>query len=268
MKPKESNKITYYARIWFTTFKHSLSKSTTYRLEVVARALRGIFLVVVQIVLINAVIGNEETFVGWRKEEMYLLAGVFNTVNYVSWSFFSINLWRMEEKILKGEFDFILTKPFSSIFGASFTEFFIDDLVSAVSGFMLIGYYVINNFGDITFINSIFFIISILCAFAIWFSFELIFASFDFIKVKNGLRELKKQLVGIGKYPVDIWGGNLKSIFFTFLPIAFVGSVPARVLQGYYDWRFVVLSVIISIIFVLLARVIWYKSLKKYSSVG
>jgi ABC-2 type transport system permease protein len=268
MKQKESSKIRYYSRIWVTMLKHSLSKASTFRLEVVARALRGIFLVVVQVILINAIIGDSETFVGWTKHEMYLLAGVFNTINYVSWSLFSINLWRLEEKILKGEFDFILTKPYSSIFGASFTEFFVDDFVSAISGVMLIGYYVINHFSEITLLNSFLFLISSLSAFLIWFSFELLFASFDFIKIKNGLREVKKQLVGIGKFPIDIWNGNVKYIFYTFLPIAFVGSVPARVFQGYFDWKYVVFSVLISILFFLIARFVWYKALRRYSSVG
>lgn len=268
MNQKGFSKIRYYLRIWYVIFKQSLSKAGTYRVEVLARAIRGIFLVITQIIFINAVIGESDNFVGWSLDEMYLLAGIFNTINYLSWSVFSINLWRLEEKILKGEFDFILLKPISSIFGSSFTEFFVDDAMSAISGLILIGYYVVNNFAMLTVGSVLLFILSMVSAFIIWFSFELIFASFDFIRIKNGLREIKKQIVGVGKFPVDIWQGNMKYIFYTILPIAFVGSVPARVINGYFDWKYVVASLVISTLFLLLARGIWYRALKKYTSVG
>lgn len=268
MKQKGFNKIRYYFKVWYSITKQSLSKASTYKVEVIARALRGIFLVVTQIIFINAVIGNNSTFVGWTREELYLLAGVFNIINYISWSVFSINLWRLEEKILKGEFDFILLKPFSSIFGASFTEFFIDDAVSAISGFILVGYYVFNNLESITLINSLMFIITILAAFVVWFSFELMFASFDFIKPKNGMREIKKQLVGIGKFPTEIWQGNVRYIFYTILPIAFVGAVPAKIIIGDIGWNYVLIALLISLVTLMTARFIWNWALKRYTSAG
>ncbi|MBI2357111.1 ABC-2 family transporter protein [Candidatus Dojkabacteria bacterium] len=268
MKQKEFSIFKYYRTIWITIFKQSLSKAGTYRIEVIARSLRGVFLVVTQVIFINAVIGGSKSFVGWSLDEMYLLAGIFNTINYMSWSLFSINLWRLEEKILKGEFDFILLKPVSSIFGASFTEFFVDDAMSAISGVLLIGYYVVNHYQEFTLSLVLLFLITMLSAFIIWFSFELIFASFDFVRVKNGLREIKKQITGVGKFPSDIWQGNMKYVFFTILPVAFVGSVPARVLSGVFDWRYAVLSVVISLAFFFLAKAIWYHSLKRYTSAG
>ena len=266
MKRKVSSKIKYYLNVWLAVLRHSLSKAGTYRIEVLVRSLRGIFLVVIQVIFINAVMGNQDHFAGWTLDEMYLLAGIFNAVNYVSWSLFSINLWRLEEKVMKGEFDFLLLKPFSSIFGASFTEFFVDDAMSAISGLLLVGYYVIKHFAELTILNVGASLIMIICAFFIWFSFELIFASFDFIAIKNGTREIKKQIVGIGKFPVDIWEGKI--LFYTLLPIAFVGTVPAQALLGNLDWKYIVMGIAISVLFLFIAKVIWNQCLKRYTGAG
>lgn len=260
--------IKYYFKVWLTTLKLSLSKATTFRIEVIVRILRGIMLVAIQIIFIKAVIGNGDNIGGWSEDQMYLLSGVFNMINYFSWAFFAINHWRIEEKILKGEFDVLLLKPMSSIFSVSFPDFFIDEAMTAISGLMLIVYYFVRNIEMLTFTNIFFGLISIVCAFLVWFSLELIFASFDFIQLKNGLREIKKNLTNVGRFPLEIWSPNAQFIFYTLFPIAFVSVVPAGILTGMYDWKFLLLSILVSCSMLLISRKVWNYSLTKYSGQG
>jgi ABC-2 type transport system permease protein len=260
--------IRYYFRVWLATLRLSLSKAVAFRLEVIVRILRGIMLVGIQIIFIKAVIGNGDNIAGWSEDQMYLLSGVFNMINYFSWAFFAINHWRIEEKILKGEFDVLLLKPLSSIFSASFPDFFIDEAMTAISGFFLIVYYFARNIEQLTLLNILFGLVAIACAFVVWFSLELIFASFDFIQVKNGLREIKKNLTNAGRFPMEIWSSNAQFIFYTFFPIAFVSVVPAGLLAGRYDWRYAVLAILVSATFLLIARKFWYFALTKYSGQG
>lgn len=268
MKLSVVKTIKYYFKVWLATLRLSLSRAATFRIEVIMRILRGVMLVAIQVIFIKAVIGTGNTIAGWSEDEMYLLSGVFNTINYFSWSFFAINHWRIEEKILKGEFDFVLMKPMSSIFSASFPDFFIDEAMTAISGFILIIYYFVKNIEMLTLTNIVFGLIATVCAFLIWFSLELIFASFDFLALKNGLREIKKNLTNVGRFPIEIWNPTSQFIFFTFFPIAFVSAVPAGLMIGLFDYRFLILSIFISILFLLLARKFWYFAIKRYSSAG
>ncbi|MCC7290150.1 ABC-2 family transporter protein [bacterium] len=260
--------IKYYLNVWWATFKLSLSKATTYRIEVVMRFLRGVMLVAIQIIFIQAVIGDSDNIAGWSEDQMYLLSGVFSFINYISWAFFAINHWRIEEKILKGEFDAVLMKPMSSIFSASFPDFFIDEAITAISGVFLILYYVARNFTTLTLEGTVFGVIAMICGFVVWFSLELIFASFDFLQVKNGLREIKKNLTNAGRFPLEIWNPNVRFVFYSLFPIAFVSTVPAGLIAGLFNWQYLVLSVLVTSVLFLVARTFWNLSIRNYASGG
>lgn len=261
-------RLRYYFKVWITTIKLSLSRASTYRIEFISRFLRGIMLVAIQLVYVHAVTGNSGSFAGWSVDEMYLLLGIFNTINYLSWSIFSINLWRLEEKILKGEFDFLLLRPNSSLFSTAFHDFFIDDAISGVSGLILIGFYFFRNFANLEIGGILLGLIASLCAFIIWFSLETIVASFDFINIKNGLREIKKAITNIARFPFEIWDGGVRTVFYTIFPIAFVSAVPAGLVFGLFDLEYVIYSIIISLIFLTIARIVWNICVKKYTSAG
>jgi ABC-2 type transport system permease protein len=258
----------YYLKVWRATITLSLSRATTYRIEVLIRFLRGVMLVFIQVIFIKAVVGTSDNFVGWSTNEMYLLLGIYNAVNYLSWAFFSINLWRLEEKILKGDFNALLLRPISSLFSAAFADFFIDDAISAVSGLILIVYYFVREYEHIRIENVLLGLVGVFCAFLIWFSLETLFASFDFLYIKNGLRELKKSLTNIARFPTEIWDSNVRIIFYTIFPIAFVASVPAGLVTGIFKWEYAVYGVIISVLMFFFSKAVWNLCIKKYNSNG
>lgn len=268
MKLTVFRKLKLYLKIWYATFILSMSKATTFKIEVIVRFIRGVMLVAIQIIFIKAVIGNTGNFAGWTEDQMYLLSGIFNFVNYISWAFFSTNLWRMEEKILKGEFDALLLKPMPSMYSAAFPEFFIDDAISGISGVLLVGYYIVKNFWVLSPLNYLYGFIAIMCAFLVWFSLEIIFASFDFLAIKNGLREIKQSVTNMARFPMEIWSPNIRIVFYTAFPIAFVSIVPSGLISGMLDWKYLVLEILASITIFLFARFIWNTSLKKYASGG
>ena len=147
-------------------------------------------------------------------------------------------------------------------------DFFPDDLVSALSGALLIGYYVVRHYTEITIGGAALALVVVLSAMLIWFSMELLFASFDFVRTKNGMREIKRQLGNIGRYPADIWSNSNRLILFSVLPVAFFAHVPARILTGDYTWHYAAAAVIASSTLFLISRKIWYWALRQYTSAG
>jgi ABC-2 type transport system permease protein len=223
---------------------------------------------VIQVVFIKAVVGNSDNFVGWSTNEMYLLLGIYNAVNYLSWSIFSINLWRLEEKILKGEFNSLLLRPTSALFSAAFSDFFIDDAITAVSGLILIGYYFVREFNSLKIENILLGLVGVVCAFLIWFSLETLFASFDFFYIKNGMRQLKQSLTNVARFPTEIWNANVRIIFFTIFPIAFVATVPAGLVTGVFNWQYAIYGLIISLLMFFISKAIWNIAIKRFNSYG
>ena len=119
----------HYIKMWLVIVKASFRRSYVYRTEVLVRFVRTLFILGVQILLLNAVFGDNDVYVGWTKNEAYLVMGIWNFLNYMGWSLFGVNLFNLENKVINGEFDFYLLKPISSAWFASFCDFFIYNFV-------------------------------------------------------------------------------------------------------------------------------------------
>ena len=267
MKPKESRRnIIYYFKVWRQVVRGGLKRSYLYKTDVIVRILRTILVLGIQIFFLSILFGDNELYVGWSKSEAYLVVGIWNLLNYFGWSLFSTNLLYLESKVLDGKFDYILLKPLSSSWYASFSDFFINNFITSFLCLILIFYYVIVEFGNISLINILVGLVAIFISLLIWYSIYLFFASFTISNPRNGVLSIAKELLGLTKYPIDVFGDNLKAIFYTALPIAFLTTVPANIIRGEIGYGYLVISLGIALFILLLAKLVWRWNVKKYSS--
>ena len=260
--------VNYYISVWRAIMRKSLSKSIAYRFELLSRIVRMVMLVGLQLILVQSLYAGTNQIAGWRVEEYYLLIGIYNAVNSLSWGIFNVNLWRLEEKVLKGQFDFYLLYPTNSVFSAAFIEFFPDDAIGAIAGFILIAYYFILNLSSITFVGVMIGLLFIIASFFIWFAMHLTISSLNFIAPKNGLMELLKSLSRMASMPPDIFSASIRTALFTIFPVAFIAAVPAKAISGVYSLQSAVTVVAITVISLLTAFVVWNTSIRSYTSAG
>ncbi len=258
----------YYFRVWISVVNKSLSKSMSNQFEFASKLVRMVLIVALQILLVQSLYAGTEYVKGWSMSEYYLLLGTFNFVNYLSWGIFNINFWRIEEKILKGEFDFLLLLPTGSIFSASMSEFFLDDAIGSLSGVVLIGYYLVTNPASITLSSVVGYLVAILIGFIVWFCIHLAVAAVNFLSVKNGLMELIKSLTRLGSFPIDIFSEVVRYVLYSIFPVAFIAAVPSRILSGAFDWSYIVLGFLVSLILLIISRSFWHYCIRFYTSSG
>ncbi|MHC1716444.1 MAG: ABC transporter permease [Candidatus Dojkabacteria bacterium] len=267
MNRKVSRKnMVYYLKVWKSIIRAGFRRSYTYKTDVIFRFFRTLFILGVQILLLNAIFGNSDIYAGWTKAEAYLVMGIWNLLNYISWSFFGVNLLYLDSKILEGKFDYILLKPISSSWLSSFGDFFLHNFVTATSGILLISYYMYLEWNNLVLTNVLMSIVSIGIAFLFWYSIYLFFASFSISKPRNGFLSIAKELLGITKYPIDVFGETFKVVFYTVIPVAFLTTVPANLLIGRVGWIYLPISFVISLVLLLLAQKSWDRNVKGYTS--
>ena len=94
----------------------------------------------------------------------------------------------------------------------------------------------------------------------LWGSLAFWFGKVDMVaNTMNGLP------TSFATYPDGIFKGIVKILFYTLIPIGFANYLPIHIITDFnIYYLFVVLS--ITVIFVILAFLIFYKGLKKYSS--
>ena len=273
MKQKESKNtkkktrgILYYLRVWSRVFKGGMKRSYLYKTDIFVRILRTMLVVGIQVLLLNILFGKNELYVGWSKSEAYLVIGIWNLLNYLGWSIFSTNLLYLESKVIEGKFDYILLKPISSDWYASFSDFFITNFVTAISGVILIFYYIIVEWGNISLVNVLVGLVAICIALLIWYSIYLFFAAFTISNPRNGVLSIAKELLGLTKYPIDVFGESIKVVFYTVIPIAFLTTLPANIIIGRGKYEFILIGLGIGLILLLIAKLVWKMNVKKYSS--
>lgn len=269
MQRRESkNTIKYYFDIWLFNLKASLKRSHTYRSEIVIRLVRTLFILGTQIILIALMYGDQKSYVGWTKDQAYLVMGIWNLLNYSGWALFGINLEQLERDVLDGNFDYALLKPLSSSWYASFHDFSVYNWISSLSGFVLIGYYLSKNWALLTLENVLTGVLGILVGFVIWYSMYLFLASFALVNPRNGFMALAKEILALTKYPIDIFSSSIQFIFYTLIPIAFVSTVPSNLFIGRAQYYLLIVGVVLSLAFLRFTLWMWKHNLKKYVSAG
>lgn len=257
-----------YWKIWVLCLRASLKKSRSYKGEIFVRVIRTIFILLTQLLLLSVVFGNQEYLVGWSRSEAYLVLGVWNLLNYSGWAFFGVNLSALERHVVDGDFDFTLTKPISSAWLTSFGEFSMYNLISALSGIVLIGYYFVANWASVSITNVLFFVCSLILAAIIWYSIYLLFTSFTLSIPRNGFMSIAKEILGLTRYPTSIYVQSLQFVFYTVVPIAFVSTIPSEILIGKITPSILILGAGIAILLLRISYWVWKMNVKKFVSAG
>jgi len=257
-----------YWRIWILCLRASIRKSRAYKEEILVRFLRTIFIVLTQLLLLYVVFGNQEYFVGWSRSEAYLVLGIWNLLNYVGWALFGVNLSMLERRVVDGDFDFILTKPISSAWLTSFGDFSMYNLISALSGIILIVYYFVVNWTSVSLSNVLLLVCAIAVAAIIWYAIYLFFASFTLSIPRNGFMGIAKELLGLTRYPTNIYTSTLQFVFYTLIPIAFVSTVPVEILTNRVSFVLLIIGAGIALILLRFSCWVWNKNIRKFVSAG
>lgn len=267
MRQRESKlSFKYYISVWRRIITAAEKRSKMYRADLLFRFLRAIFLLGVQILFLNAVFGSSDIYVGWSKSEAYLVMGMWNILNYLGWAFFGSNLLALESKIIEGRFDYTLLKPLSSAWFASFGDFFIHNFVTSLSGVILVLYYISLEWNTLILSNILLSLFALCIGLVIWYCIYLSLASFTISKPRNGLLSVAKELLGVTRYPIDIFGEQFKIIFYTVVPIAFLTTVPASIMIGRITWIYILGSILVAGVMLFLSLQLWKRNLKGYTS--
>jgi ABC-2 type transport system permease protein len=110
------------------------------------------------------------------------------------------------------------------------------------------------------------FVLGVLCAALLLAGFLVLVGSVSFFVGRNDAGELGfHAMLLFASYPVDVFGGAGKVLLYTVLPAAFVGAVPARVVEE-FDPALALTAVAVSAVFALLGWAAFTLGLRRYSS--
>ena len=254
MEVKNQLKVTLLS-VKYALMREMLNK-TTFITNIIFMILNNASFIIQWIVLFSL----KDNVGGYTFDQVMLLWGLSAGTYGVSHFFFS-NSYHLSELINNGKLDSFLVQPKNVLISVITT-----DVTTSALGDIIYGYLMVLIFG-LTPLNLLLFTIFSILGGIILTSVSVILNSLSFWFSKSDIISDtgNSLMVNFATYPDGIFKGVVRVFMYTILPVGIVNYVPVKVLTKFdLGLTFIILSV--TILFISLAFIMFYRGLRKYSS--
>lgn len=256
-----------YIRIYILLLKMNLSALIIYRAHFYNSLLASIAWGSFSLYSIVLLTSRSSVVFGWQRNELLLLNGIYGIVIGCFHVIFSRNFDRFSTIIHYGQLDSYLLKPIDSQFLLTFWLFGYAT-ISRVIIALLFTMHMINQMSlHITagqlFAGMLLAVCGIILLYSIWFI--VITLTMWFTRLSN-LTELMFTITGTARYSSEMTRQLGYFIFFFFLPLTLIITVPVKVYVGRLEtWEVIFLPLLAFGLFCI-SRIFWKFALRSYTS--
>lgn len=264
-----------YLRLFFVQFRTSALLAAQYRVDAFLDPLLSTFWLFAATLPLFVVYsgasssGGAPAIPGWTFGEAMLVVACFTVLQAVLDGAINPGLSAVVDHIRQGTLDFILLKPADSQFLVSTARFQLWKAFGFVQAGVLfaIAFREIGHAPPLT--GVIVAVLLLILATALLYSLWILIVSTAFIVVKvDNLTYLFGSIFDAARWPATVFRGALKYIFTFVIPLAVMTTFPAQALLDRVEWDTLGFSVLGSLGFVALARIVWLRSIRFYTSAG
>ncbi|MEU8081178.1 ABC-2 family transporter protein [Catellatospora citrea] len=229
----------------------------------------GLLFQVLNLIFLSAVFSHVPALNGWSFPEAVLLAGTYGFVNGLGPLFFE-GTWRLAGKINHGELDYPLTRPapvLVQVISAGIGMHGIGDLIG---GGAMIGWGLANSDIDWSPTRVAGALVLLAGSATILLSLIVLGNAASFW-VGGNHPVFAMTLIRTGdmaKYPLSIYGTAVRATFTVLVPYAFISFFPASWLLGKESAWLGLLTPLVALYCVYLARLVFRLGLRRYDSAG
>jgi ABC-2 type transport system permease protein len=256
-----------YIRLLLLMIKLAISEEMEYRSNFFANVLSTVSGLFVSLLTLQVFFNQTQAIGGWSFEQVLVLLGIFNALDGVVKMVLRPNIGRIVQHIRKGTLDLILTKPVDSQFYVSFRHILFWPITDVLTGFGLVAYGIVQMGITLTASHLLWFALlfaaALVTLYGIWML--LMTMSFWFVKVEN-LTFLFTSLFETARFPITVYRGMLRALLTYVFPVAVLTTFPAAALVGKLTGTDALISVVIAVLMVTVARQFWKLALRNYTS--
>lgn len=230
---------------------------------IIGKFLRFAFFLLFLVILQTRTQGIE----GYTLWQIIFFFATFNLIDTLPQLLFR-EVYRFRSYVVSGEFDHFLTKPLSPLFRSLLGGSDILDISMLLVSLAFIVFSATRLEG-ITLLSSISYLLLIINAFIIAMALHILVICLGVLttEVDNTIM-LYRDLTQMGRIPVDVYREPLSWIITFVIPVGIMITFPAKAIMGLLSWQFILISILISAVFLATSLMLWKFSLKNYSSIS
>ncbi len=257
----------YYLRLIGGQLRMSVLAALQYRLGFWTEGILGILWSALGMAPLLVATSHLDSVAGWGVWELLVLTGFFTLVSGLFGALIQPALNESMNHIRRGTLDYVLLRPADALVLCLITAFAPWRLIEALGGLVLI----IAALIELGHVPSL---LDVLAALGMGLAGMLslyavgvliLCASFRAVQLQN-LTFLMEALLDFARWPAQVFGGFLRMVFTFVIPLAVMTTYPSQALLGTLAGGTVVTAIATSVALMVVARVLWLRSLRGYTS--
>lgn len=255
-----------YWKVYKSFFTSSFARELEFKANLIAKFAQNLMWIFFFVMILFVVYGKTNSIAGWDKGDAFVLAATVFLMNALFNALF-FSLQEIPQQIRMGTMDFVVTKPIDTQFWVSTRKFNFDQIGTAFAGCVMVavGIHLSKLSPGVEAWGA--YLLLVFASVAIFYSFNLALmtTAIWLVRVDN-LWVLGESVVGVARYPVDIYEAGVRRFLTFVVPLAFLATVPARQLVKGLDLQALWEGAAWALVVLTLSRLFWRRAMRSYSS--
>ncbi len=256
-----------YFRLFGYFVAFSFSRSLEFRFDFFVRILMDVVYYCVAISFFRVLFLHTPNLGGWNEPQLMIFVAGYCMVDAICMTLFSNNTWQFPFLVNRGDLDYYLVRPVSTLFFVSLRDFAANSFFNLVITFGLLAWAVGRYPEPISVLKCMLFVGLIFNGAFLFYCMNMLANMVVFFtQSSEGFGYLIWSMNKFGERPDRIYSGWLRRVVTIMLPFAVIASFPTRLLLEEFDWQILGHTLAVTMAFYLLLLVTWQRALRAYSS--
>jgi ABC-2 type transport system permease protein len=259
--------MTRYLVLYAYFLRFSFSRAMEFRLDFFFRVVMDTVFYIAQIVFFLVLFQHTNLLGEWTLDQMLIFTAAFLMADALNMTFVSNNMWWFPILVNKGDLDYYLVRPVSSLFFLMLRDFAANSFMNLVMAAGILAWALLRYTEPLGTGPVLLFLAALIIGNVIFAFITMLFLIPVFwMHSSQGLRELLYQTHGFMGRPHQIFHGWVRRVITSVLPMALIASWPTHVLlEGGSLWRFGYMLLVMTLLW---AFVVWFwkRGLRAYVS--
>lgn len=256
-----------YLRLFGYFIRFSFSRSFEFRFDFYMRIIMDVIYYAVAISFFRVLFLHTSALGGWSEPQLMIFVAGYCMVDAICMTVISNNAWQFPQLINRGDLDYYLLRPVSSLFFVSLRDFAASSFVNLLITIGILAWAIARYPEPLAWWRIVVFVLMIFNGAFIFYCLNTLANMVVFFTQSGeGFGHLLWSMNKFGERPDRIYTGWLRRVVTLLLPFCVITSYPARLLIEDFDWGILAHTVGVSVAFFLIVLWTWNRGLRAYSS--
>lgn len=220
-----------YIRLYGHLLRFSFSRAMEFRIDFLFRFVMDIAFYAANLLFFEVLYGHTDLVGGWTRAQARVFLGGYFCVDAIHMTVFANNTWGFPLRVNRGDLDYDLVRPVSSLFFASLREFAASSFFNLLAAAGLLVWALAGYPGPVTAGRLATFLALIVNGGLLFGILNMIWLVPVFwLHTARGIQEVFHSLTITVHRPDAIYRGWVRRTFVSVLPFCLMASFPARAL--------------------------------------